>query len=172
MKKHLEEKKGLWEQELPGVIWAHRTTPRRSTGESPFSLTYGCEAVLPVEAMVQTERITRGDDPDNEELMTDSLDLIEEKRDVSAAHLAAYHQTIKKAFDKKVRPRSFQPGDLVLRKTPPGARNPNHGKLGPNWDGPFIVHSSTGTGAYYLKNQEGDVLSKTWNAVNLKRFYP
>ena len=49
LKKRLDGAKGKWAKELPNVLWAYQTTPRRSTGETPFSLTYGAEAVIPVE---------------------------------------------------------------------------------------------------------------------------
>lgn len=49
LKTRLEDKKGSWPEELPGVLWSYNTTPRTTTGESPFSLTYGCEAMVPVE---------------------------------------------------------------------------------------------------------------------------
>jgi len=38
---------GRWVEELPAVLWSLRTTPNRSTGLTPFFLTYGSEAVLP-----------------------------------------------------------------------------------------------------------------------------
>ena len=49
LKKRLGGTKGLWAEELPNISWAYRITPRRSTGENPFSLTYGGEAVIPTE---------------------------------------------------------------------------------------------------------------------------
>ena len=49
LKKRLDEMKGNWVEELNNVIWAYRTTPRTSTGEMPFRLTYGMDAVIPVE---------------------------------------------------------------------------------------------------------------------------
>ena len=45
----LEKAKGMWVDELPGVLWAYRTTPRRLTGTTPFALTYGMDAVIPTE---------------------------------------------------------------------------------------------------------------------------
>ena len=47
LKKRLDSAKGNWAEELPNVLWANRTTPHRSTGETPFSLTYEAEAVIP-----------------------------------------------------------------------------------------------------------------------------
>ena len=49
LKKRLNDAKGKWVEELPHVLWTYRTTPRKSTGETPFSLTYGVEAVIPLE---------------------------------------------------------------------------------------------------------------------------
>ena len=46
LKRRLEGAKGNWAEELPNVFWAYQTTPQRSTGETPFSLTYGAEAVI------------------------------------------------------------------------------------------------------------------------------
>ncbi|CAL9222781.1 unnamed protein product, partial [Arabidopsis halleri] len=47
LKKRLNARKGGWYDELQHVLWAYRTTPRRATGENPFSLVYGMEAVVP-----------------------------------------------------------------------------------------------------------------------------
>ena len=49
IKVHLEGAKGAWPKELPNVLWAFRTTTRTPIGETPFRLTYGTEAVIPVE---------------------------------------------------------------------------------------------------------------------------
>ena len=49
IKKRLDDAKRKWVEELPHVLWTYRTTPRRSTGETPFSMTYGAEAIIPLE---------------------------------------------------------------------------------------------------------------------------
>jgi len=49
LKKYLEESKGNWIELLPGVLWVYRTTTKTSIGETPFSLVYGAEALIPVE---------------------------------------------------------------------------------------------------------------------------
>ena len=54
IKKRLDDAKGRWVEELPHVLWTYRTTPRRSTRETPFSMTYGAEAVLPLETSFPT----------------------------------------------------------------------------------------------------------------------
>jgi transposase InsO family protein len=54
IKKKLEEAKGKWVEELPSILWTHRTTIRKSTGETPFALAYGVEAVIPLEVGIPT----------------------------------------------------------------------------------------------------------------------
>ena len=49
IKTKLDDAKGAWHEELPNVLWAYRTTARTLTGETPFRLTYGTEAVILVE---------------------------------------------------------------------------------------------------------------------------
>ena len=47
LKKMLEKSKGMWVDELPGVLWAQRTTLRQLTGNTPFTLAYGMDAIIP-----------------------------------------------------------------------------------------------------------------------------
>ena len=49
IKTRLELAKGAWLEELPNVLWAYRTTTRVPTREMTFRLTFGIEAVIPVE---------------------------------------------------------------------------------------------------------------------------
>ena len=74
LRKRLEGTKGMWTEELPNVLWAYWTTPRRSTGETPFSLTYGGEVVIPTEVSLCSERVSRFVLAENEELMIKQLD--------------------------------------------------------------------------------------------------
>ena len=74
-------------------------------------------------------------------------------------------------YNKKVKERRFAIGELVLKKTLPGDRNPNGGKLAPNWQGSFKVLSAAGRSAYRLEDMEGKELPRPWNAMHLKKFY-
>ena len=78
LKKKLGDAKGRWSEELPNVLWAYRTTPKRSTEESPFSLTYEAEAVIPAEVNLCSARVAAFVPAQNEELMVERLDLLEE----------------------------------------------------------------------------------------------
>ena len=110
------------------MLWAYRTTPRRPTGESTFSLVYGAEAVLPTEVDALTSRSLLSEDQ-NDELLFVCLDRIEEKRSKAAVRLQAYHQQLRRSYGRKVRARAFQAGDLVWRKMTPNKKNPAFGKL-------------------------------------------
>ena len=82
--------KGRWAEELPNVLWAYRITPRRSTGETPFSLTYGAEAVIPTEVNLCNARVVRFDPAQNYELMVERLDQLEDCREAAIIQLAEY----------------------------------------------------------------------------------
>ena len=56
LKKQLEGAKGKWADELPYFLWSDRTTPKNATGQSPFAMVYGCEAVIPAEILIPTSR--------------------------------------------------------------------------------------------------------------------
>ena len=59
LKKNLEKHKGAWIDELPRVLWAYRTTKRTATGETPFAMAFGVEAVIPVEVGLPSLRCRR-----------------------------------------------------------------------------------------------------------------
>ena len=67
MKIRLEKKKGAWVDELPGVLWAYRTTSKTATGETPFALAFGYEAVIPAEIGVETHRTEYFNEEQNDE---------------------------------------------------------------------------------------------------------
>ena len=139
IKKRLEEAKGRWVEELPSVLWAYRTTPRRSTGETPFAMAYGTEAVILLEVGLPTLRSELFDQGLNEVNLAKQLDLAEERREISTVRLAAYQQQLAKVYNKGVRERKFRVGELVLKKALPKDKVPSQGKLGPNWLGPFKI---------------------------------
>ena len=83
----------------------------------------------------------------------------------------AYQQQIWAAHHKKVKPKEFLVGDLILRRVIQSTRQKDHGKLGPNWKGPYIIIARGGNGSYTLVDQGGSQLNKGWNSFHLKRYY-
>uniref|UniRef100_A0A2N9FB78 Integrase catalytic domain-containing protein n=1 Tax=Fagus sylvatica TaxID=28930 RepID=A0A2N9FB78_FAGSY len=132
IKKKLETAKGNWVEELPSVLWTHRTTVRKSTGETPFALAFGVEVVIPLEVGMPTTRMTEFVVETNEENLRRDLDLLEERRDLAMVRLASYQQRMKREHDKNIKQRVFRVGELVLRKVMANTRKPNEGKIEPN----------------------------------------
>ena len=171
LKTKLEDLKGGWVEYLPEVLWAYRTTQKSATRETPFALAFGTEAVAPVEVRIKSPRIELASEEQNDEALRLNLELLDERREQVLQRTEEYQRRTAKYYNKKVKPRSYVPGDLVLKKLLPARRNPAHGKLGPNWEGPFIITRVVRPGNYELQTEEGKILQHTWNTEHLKRFY-
>ena len=158
-----------WLQELPAVIWSLRTTPSRATGFTPFFLVYGAEAVLPTDLEYGSPKIKGYDEGSNQRAREDSLDQIDEARDVAMMQSARYQQALRRYQAQKIRRRDLNEGDLVLR-----LRQDNRGrhKLSPPWEGPYVVVKVLKPGTYKLANEQGEVFTNAWNIQQLRRFYP
>ena len=76
-----------------------------------------------------------------------------------------------KYYNSRVKPRSFQMGDLVLKKVILATKDSREGKLGPNWEGPYLIIEVVRPGTYRIQNSEGKVLPHPWNAEHLKKYY-
>ncbi|XP_042942589.1 uncharacterized protein LOC122276744 [Carya illinoinensis] len=87
LKKKVVEKKGDWADELLGVLWAYRTTAKTPTGEFPFTLAYGCEAVTAVEVGLPTYRMSHFSGTWNNKKIEEYLDLLEEEREIAEARM-------------------------------------------------------------------------------------
>src|SRR5207253_11236389 len=85
-----------WAKELPSVLWALRTSPSRATGESPFFLTYGSEAVLPTELEFGSPRVRNFNETSSEDSRLEDLDQLEEARYVAAIRSARYLQGLRR----------------------------------------------------------------------------
>nr|XP_009785696.1 PREDICTED: uncharacterized protein LOC104233934 [Nicotiana sylvestris] len=99
LKKRLEESKGNWSEVLPGVLWAYRTTTKISTGETPFSLVYGAEALILVEIGEPSTRYTQVTEESNKEEMRINLDLLEERRETALIRIAAQKQVMERYYN-------------------------------------------------------------------------
>ena len=172
IKTRLEGANGLWPEELPSILWAFRTIVRIPTGETPFRMTYGSEAVVPVEIGLTTFRTSAYDDKENEEQFCLNLDLIDEVRETVETRIKRYQENIACHYNAEVKPRQFSIGDLVLRKVTLATKYPTQGKLGPNWEGPYKVVKIRRQGTYHLEDTNGRRLPHSWNAQNLKKYYP
>ncbi|XP_074556260.1 uncharacterized protein LOC141812118 [Curcuma longa] len=103
LKTKLDHVGGSWVDELPDILWAYRTTPRDSTGLTPFHLVYGGEVVVPVEIGCQSVRVEAYDDAeDNVVHRATELDLITETREKTSTRLDVYRRRMGQMYNRRV----------------------------------------------------------------------
>nr|XP_023913408.1 uncharacterized protein LOC112024989 [Quercus suber] len=100
-----------------------------------------------------------------------NLDLIDEVSMDAEQRVARYKNLMARQHDAMVKPRRFNIGDLVLKKVSLATKNSAHGKLGPNWEGPYGVINCKRQGSYYLEALDGRKLEHPWNVEHLRRYY-
>ena len=98
MKKRLYDantkKGGKWIQELPHVVWGLRNQPSKATGQSPFFLTYGSEAILPPDIMWRSPRGEAYQEGEADEARQLELDSVQEARVNALTQSARYLQGV------------------------------------------------------------------------------
>jgi ribonuclease HI len=171
LKRKLDASKGAWVEELPQVLWAIRTTSRTATGETPFSMTYGAEAMSPVEVGLPSPRRMHYNETVNDEARCFGLDLLEERRDESQEKMVMYQRKMTRYYNSKVKKKAFRLDDLVLRRVFPPSKEHGSGTLGPNWEGPYRVCEEIRPGTYKIKNMDGRVQPHPWNVEHLRKYY-
>ena len=135
--------------------------------ETPFSLVYGTDAMIPIEIMENTGRVRLFNEEISEVGLRANLDVIDEVRDLAQISNEAMKRRLERSYKTKMVPRKFQEQDLVLRKAQLIQMD---SKLAPKWTGPYRVKQVLREGAYKLETLEGKEIPRTWNAANL-RFY-
>ena len=111
------------------------------------------------------------DDPANEESMIKELDTSDELREAAAIRMAFYQRRLANSYNKRVKPRMFQSGDLVLWKVFENTADPIAGKFQPNWEGSYVVRRLGEPGSYAIDKTDGTPVPRMWNAMHLKRYY-
>ncbi|VFQ82909.1 unnamed protein product [Cuscuta campestris] len=154
LKKKIMECKSAWVEELPYILWTYRTTPRKATGETPFSLTYGFEARAPAETSLLSYRVETFDAQENEENLRAELHLIDERRERAYMRAENYRRQVKSYHDQRVRPRKFKMGDWVLRKREV-SRPTDGGKFAKSFEGPYIIKEVLADGTFRLQTPAG-----------------
>jgi hypothetical protein len=162
-----------WHEMLSYALHAYRTIVRTSTNATPYSLVYGMEAVMPLEVEIPSLRILKDAELDESEwarLRFEQPNLIDERRLVAICHHQLYQSRIAKAYNKKVKPRVFKEGDLVLRKISL-ALGEDQSKWAPNYEGPYVVKKAFSGGALILTNMDGKDLPRPVNSDVVKKYY-
>jgi hypothetical protein len=164
LKKRLHDaantKGGKWIKELPNALWGLRTQPTKLTGQSPYFLVYGSEAILPADVMWESPAVEQYDEGISEDSRRVDIDGLKEARCPALVQTARYLEGIRRYHDRNVMERSFNIGDLVLCRI---QNTEGLHKLSSPWEGPFTVARVTRPGSYRLQTLEGEDISNSWN---------
>ena len=120
---------------------------------------------------VYTTIRTATPESENEGSVIRELDTSDELWEAAAIRVTSYQRRLANFYNKRVRHRVFQPGDLVLRRVFENTVDPTAGKFQPNWDGPYVVTWSGESGSYAINKTDGTHVPRMWNAMHLKRYY-
>jgi hypothetical protein len=134
--------------------------------------------VLPTDLKHDSPRVAWFTESEAKEAQEDAVDLLEEARDMALTRSTIYQQSLRRYHARKMKPRVFREGDLVLRLV---QRTAGMHKLSPPWEGPFIVSKALKNDAYYLIDAQepdqygvdraGDESKRPWNVSLLRPFY-
>jgi hypothetical protein len=148
LKKRLHDaantKGGKWIKELPNALWGLRTQPSKPTGQSPYFLVYGSEAILPADVMWDSPAVEEYNEGISEDSRRVDIDGLEEARCAALIQSARYLEGTRRYDDRNVKERSFNVGDLVLRRI---QNTEELHKLSSPWKGPFTAAKVTGPGS-------------------------
>ena len=128
------------------------------------------EDVIPTKIGLPTVH-TASPEPANAESMIRELDTSDKLREASAIRVASYQRRLANSFNKRVKPRVFRQGDLVLRKVFKNTADPTVGKFQPNWEGPYVVRRLGESESYAIDKTDGTPVPRMWNVMHLKRYY-
>ncbi|XP_060182413.1 uncharacterized protein LOC132612087 [Lycium barbarum] len=162
-----------WQEKLPFALLGYRTTIRTYVGATPYLLVYGTEAVIPAEVEIPSLRIIVEAEIDDTEWVKsrlEQLSLIDEKRLTAVCFGQLYQQRMAHTYNKKVRPRHFEVGQLVVKRILPHQEEAR-GKFAPNWQGPYVIKQVLSKGDLQLSDIEEKVADIEINADSVKRYY-
>lgn len=111
LKKKLDDAKGLWAATLPEVLWSYRTMATGANSETPLCMSFGTEAVIPVELTHPTERVIHYDPATNSEGLHLNTDLLEEKRERAHLRNLDNKQHVAHHYNSRVKARPLKVDD-------------------------------------------------------------
>ena len=128
------------------------------------------EAIVPTEIAMLTIRTDLPEQSNSETVIKD-LDKAYELYKAAVVRIASYHSRLTNLYNRCVKPRMFQPGDLVLGKVFKNTVDQSARKFQPNWEGPFIVTRADESESYTLDKLDETPIPRMWNFMHLKRCY-
>ena len=162
-----------WCEYLHFALWGYRTTMRTTTGQTPFSLVYGCEVVLPIKIEIKSLRVVmeaKTLENEWERKRYDHLVSLDEKRMDALFHTQITQRRLARAFNKKVKPEKIKAGNMVLKQSRVIVFDPR-GKFRSNWEGPYLVKIVLPKGATRISDLEWNEFTEPVNLDHLKKYY-
>ncbi|XP_070054327.1 uncharacterized protein [Nicotiana tomentosiformis] len=162
-----------WHEKLSFSLLGYHTTMRTTTRVMTYMLVDGTKVVIPVDVEIPSLRViqeAKMDDANCICVNQEQLTLIDKKRMYAVCHGQLYQNRMINAFNRKVKPWQFTPGQLVLKKIFLHQEEAK-GKFVPNWQGPYVVHRILSRGASILAEMDGMVSTKPINSDMVKRYY-
>ena len=131
---------------------------------------------MPVEVNLDAYRLAKQNNlsaVDYHNLMMDNIDEVSDKWLQALKEIEKDKLRVARAYNKKVRTKSFQVGELV-RKTilPLGTKSNKFGKWSPSWEGPYKIVKVIFENSYMVETLQGERLPRALNGRYLKKYYP
>ena len=176
IKKKIEENPRRWHEVLSEALWAHRISRHGAIKVTLFELVYGLEAVLPIEVNLDAYRLAKQNDlsvVDYYDLMMDNIDEVSIKRMQALKEIEKDKFRVVRAYNKKVKAKSFQVGELVWKTILSlGIKSNKFGKWSPSWEGLYRTIKVIFGNSYMVEMMQGERLPRALNGRYLKKYYP
>jgi hypothetical protein len=161
---------------LSEALWTHLISRHGATKVTPFELVYGQEVVLPVEVNLDVYQLAKQNDLSAivyHDLMMDNIDEVTDMRLKALKEIEKDKARVTKAYNKKVKSKSFQVGELVWKTILPiRSKSSQFAKWSPNWEGPYKVIKVIYGNSYLLETLQGERLNRAFNGKYLKKYFP
>jgi hypothetical protein len=174
IKRLLEDNKRAWDSKLKFSLWVDRVTMKKSLGTSPFQLVYGAKENFPTHLALPVANFFQDYEGEPYHMIRrihqimEVQQIKEQVRDATHSH----QQKVKQDFDRKVRKKEFQIGDLVLKWDAPRQNKGKHNKFDALWIDSFKISEVLSNNTYRLQDLEGEeVFNNPVNGHFLKKCF-
>jgi hypothetical protein len=175
IEKKIEENPKRWHEVLLKALWAQHISKHSATKVTPFELVYKQEAILPIEVNLDALWIARQNELsaiDYHNLMLDRLDEVLDERVKSLGEIERDKLRVARAYNKRVKEKSFQVGDLIWKMIfLVESRSNKFGKWSLNWKGSYRTEEVILRNSYMVQSIQETSLPRTLNEKYLKKYY-